>query len=135
MFLEWISQDLPYDLPRDVQELVTLVVGQRWQASYEFWAHAEIAAEAGLPAPVIEALRLGERPALERPDLQAAYDVVTEFFATNRVSDATYARAVASFGEKGLVDLVGLAGAYMIVCMTLAVFDLGVPPGEPDPFG
>lgn len=133
-FHRWVGQDVAWSIPRDVQEAVTLAVGWHWRASFEFWAHAPLAEEAGLPAPAIDAIRRGERPDLGRPDLQAAYDVTSEFLATKRVSDETYARAVEALGEKGLVEVIGIAGAYNTVSMTLAVFDIGVPPGEPDPF-
>ena len=129
-----MSQDVAWSIPRDVQEVVTLAVGWHWQAAYEFWAHAEIAEEAGVPVAAIEAIRRGETPVLGRPDLQAAYDVTSEFLATKRVSDETYARAVAALGEKGLVEVIGIAGMYNTVSMTLAVFEIGVPPGEPYPF-
>jgi 4-carboxymuconolactone decarboxylase len=61
------------------------------------------------------------------------YDVVTEHFATNRVSDATYKRAIATLGEQGLVDLVGTVGYYSLVSITLNVFQMELPPGEKAP--
>ena len=42
-------------------------------------------------------------------------------------------RGHAAFGEKGVVDLVGVCGYYMLVSMTLNVFEVPLPPGEPDP--
>ena len=32
-----------------------------------------------------------------------------------------------------VVDLVGVCGYYMLVSMTLNVFEMPLPPGEPDP--
>lgn len=120
-------------LPRDVSELAILLTGKHWTAQFEFWAHARLAQEAGLPDAVIEAIRTGEAPTLERKDLQVCYDVVTEHFRTNRLSDATYARAVETFGLQGLVDIIGTVGYYGMVSMTLNIFEVDVPPGETEP--
>jgi 4-carboxymuconolactone decarboxylase len=62
------------------------------------------------------------------------YDFVTEYFANNRVSDATYKRAITAFGERGVVDLVGVVGYYGLVSMTLNVFEVELPEGVPDQF-
>ena len=71
---------------------------------------------------------------LERPDLQTCYDLVTEYFATNRTSPATYARALEHFGERGLVEIIGAVGLYGLVSMTLNVFDVPLPEGATPPF-
>jgi 4-carboxymuconolactone decarboxylase len=120
-------------LAPDARELAILLTGKRWKAQFEFWAHARLARQAGLPEAVIEAVRTGSRPALDRDDLQAVYDVVTEYFATNRVSTPLYARAIEVLGERGLVDLVGVVGYYGLVSMTLNVFEVELPPGEAEP--
>ena len=56
-----------------------------------------------------------------------------EYLETNRVSAPNYKRAVDAFGEQGVVDLVGVCGYYMLVSMTLNVFEMPLPPGEPEP--
>ncbi len=120
-------------LERDTTELAILLTGKRWKAQFEFWAHARLAREAGLPDAVIDAIRDGTTPALNRPDLQVVHDVVTEHFATNRLSPQTYARAIDVLGERGLVDLIGIVGYYGLVSMTLNIFEVSVPEGEPEP--
>ncbi len=121
-------------LPADVMELAILLTGAHWKAQFEFWAHARLGRQAGLPAEVIEAVRVGARPPLEREDLVVVYEVVSEHFANNRLSDATYARAVEVLGEKGLVDVIGIVGYYGLVSMTLNIFEVDVPEGERRPF-
>ena len=120
-------------LPRDVSELAILLTGKHWRAQFEFWAHARLARDAGLPEDVIEAIRTGARPALARDDLAIAYELVTEHFATNRLSAATYERAVRVFGERGLIDLIGLVGYYGLVSMTLNIAEVALPEGEKEP--
>lgn len=50
-----------------------------------------------------------------------------------KVSDAAYKRAVALFGEKGVMDLIGVSGYYTAVSMTLNVAEVAVPPGQKNP--
>jgi 4-carboxymuconolactone decarboxylase len=120
-------------LAPDAAELAILLTGKRWKAQFEFWAHARLARQAGLPEDVIEAVRTGRTPVLPRDDLRVIHDVVTEYFATNRISDALYARAIDVLGERGLVELVGIVGYYGLVSMTLNIFAVEVPPGETEP--
>jgi 4-carboxymuconolactone decarboxylase len=120
-------------LPKDLSELAILLTGKRYRAQFEFWAHMRLARQAGLPDDIIEAVRLGRTPKFRRDIERAVYDVVTEYFATNRVSDATYRRAIAALGEQGLVDLVGTVGYYSLVSITLNVFQMELPEGEKPP--
>jgi 4-carboxymuconolactone decarboxylase len=120
-------------LPKDLSELAILLTGKRYRAQFEFWAHVRLARQAGLPEDIIEAVRLGRTPRFRRESERVVYDVVTEHFATNRVSDATYKRAIATLGEQGLVDLVGTVGYYSLVSITLNVFQMELPPGEKAP--
>ncbi len=120
-------------LPRDLSEFAILLTGRHWKAQFEFWAHARLAREAGLPEDIIEAVRTGAAPAFRNEAQRAVHALLTEYFATNRVDQATYDRALAALGERGLVELVGIAGYYCLVSMTLNVFDVGLPPGEQEP--
>jgi 4-carboxymuconolactone decarboxylase len=117
-------------LPADLSELAILLTGKHWKAQFEFWAHARLAKEAGLPADIIEAVRVGDTPPFTRDAEGVVYDFVTEHFRTNRVSDANYQRAIQAFGEQGVVDLIGVVGYYCLVSMTLNVFEMPLPDGE-----
>ena len=120
-------------LPNDLSELAICLVGRHFKAQYEFYAHARLARQAGLPAGIVEAIRTRATPPFTRESERIVYDFVTEYLETNRVAQANYKRAVDAFGEQGVVDLVGVCGYYMLVSMTLNVFEVGLPPGEPEP--
>lgn len=120
-------------LPGDINELAILMTGKRWAAQFEFWAHSRLALQAGLDPAIIEAIRTGAEPPFGREMERVVYDFVNEYFETNRVSDATYRRAVDTFGERGVVELVGVVGYYGLVSMTLNVFEVGLPEGETNP--
>jgi 4-carboxymuconolactone decarboxylase len=49
----------------------------------------------------------------------ALYDFCDELMRTQAVGDVAYARMVATFGENGVVDTVGIVGYYTMLAMTL----------------
>jgi len=120
-------------LPKDLSELAICLVGRHFKAQFEFYAHARLALEAGLPADIVEAIRTRATPNFRRDVEKVVYDFVTEYLDTNRVATPNYKRAVDALGEGGVVDLVGVCGYYMLVSMTLNVFEMPLPPGEPEP--
>ena len=120
-------------LPNDLSELAICLIGRHFKAQYEFYAHAALAKKAGLSAEIVEAIRTRQTPPFTRDVERIVYDFVAEYLATNRVARPNYERAVKAFGEGGVVDLVGVCGYYMLVSMTLNVFEMPLPPGEPEP--
>src|SRR5215208_3646595 len=116
-------------LPRRVNELVTLIVSRAWTQQFEWATHVPLAIGAGTAAETIEALRAGRRPASMTREEELAYDFTTELQRNHGVSDGTYHACVEAFGERGVVDLVGLIGYFTAVSMVLNVAHT---PPEPD---
>jgi 4-carboxymuconolactone decarboxylase len=54
-------------------------------------------------------------------DEETAYDLCDELFRTHGVCDVTYERAIKKFGERGVVDMIGLAGYFATVSMLMNV--------------
>jgi 4-carboxymuconolactone decarboxylase len=77
--------------------------------------------EAGLAKEIADAIAQGRRPERMAEDEAAAHDFSVELHRNRCVSDATYARALALFGEKGVVDLTGLNGYYSMLAMMMNV--------------
>ncbi|MDR6475934.1 4-carboxymuconolactone decarboxylase [Paraburkholderia sp. GV068] len=111
-------------LPLRLSELAILVTAARWRAQAEWYIHYPIALEAGVREADAEAIRNGLQPDFEDADDALIYDFASELYDTKRVSDATYARALARFGHEVVINLVGLLGYYALVAMTLNVFDM-----------
>ncbi len=118
-------------LPPRLFELAVLVTAQHWKAQFEWYAHAPLARKAGLGEDIIAAIQAGTRPNFAAADEAAVYDFAIELYARRRVGDAAYAAALAHFGERGVVELVGILGYYALVSMTLNVFGIDVPHGAP----
>jgi 4-carboxymuconolactone decarboxylase len=121
-------------LPPRLSEMAILITAYNWRAQYEWYAHAPLAAKGGLADDVIEAIRLGKRPASMKADETVLYDLCTELHNTKRVSDATYKKAVETFGENGVVEILGVNGYYVLVSMVLNTAQVALPEGEKLPF-
>lgn len=104
-----------------INEFVTLIVAREWTQEFEWFVHLPLAANAGTSAETLVALAQGRRPPALTEDETVAYDFTTELITRRGVCDATYARALAAFGEQGLLDLVGLIGYFTAISMVLNV--------------
>ncbi len=116
-------------LPPRLSELAILVIATVWGSEYEWFAHKPLALKAGVAPAVVEALRSGQTPVFEAPDEAAVYDILTSLHRTRRIDAALYARAEAVLGSVGLVELVGIAGYYTLISMTINLFEVGLPDG------
>jgi 4-carboxymuconolactone decarboxylase len=121
-------------LPPRLSELAIIVTGAHWKAGFEWYAHAPLAAKAGIDPVAIEAIRKGQTPAFQKPDEQVVYDFSTELIRNRVVSDATYRRAIDTLGTRSTVELVGILGYYGLISMTIKAFEVPVPEGETEPF-
>lgn len=115
-------------LSAKVRQVVILIVGARWQAAYELYAHRAAGTRAGLDAPTIAALVAGQKPASLSAEESVAYDFTHRLTAAHQIDPALYGQAVAAFGEKGVVDMIYLAGNYMTTSALLNIFAVPVPP-------
>ena len=66
-------------------------------------------------------------------DEEILYDFVTELLANKGLSDPTYAKTVAKFGESGVVDFVGIVGYYTMLAMIMNVARTPLLEGRPLP--
>ena len=117
-----------------LSEMAILITAYNWRAQYEWYAHAPLAQKGGLSDATIEAIRLGKRPTKMAADEAALYEFCTEMHDSKRVSDATYKKAVDSFGENGVAEIIGLSGYYVLVSMALNVSGVELPEGVEPPF-
>jgi 4-carboxymuconolactone decarboxylase len=120
-------------IPAPLNELAILVTGRKWMAQYEFYAHRQLGLRAGMRPEIADAVAEGKRPEGMGADEADVYDFASELLTYGEVSDAIYARALARFGERGVIDLVGACGYYSLVSMVLNVAQVPLPPGETPP--
>jgi 4-carboxymuconolactone decarboxylase len=116
-----------------LNEMVILITARAWTQNYEWHAHYPFALKAGLRPEIADAIAEGTRPAGMADDEAIAYDVATEILRDKRVSDQTYVRAVAKFGEQGVIDLLGVVGYYNFLAIVMNATRTGMPPGAAEP--
>ena len=113
-----------------LSELAIIIVARIWSSQFEWFAHKRDALKAGLEIAIIDAIANRQVPVLHDAKDQLVYDYVTTLNRDRTVSAGLHARAVAVLGERGVVELVGVAGYYTLVAMTLNAFEIGLPDGE-----
>jgi len=116
-----------------LNEMVILITAREWSQQYEWQAHHPIALKEGLRREIADAIADGRRPAGMAEDEEAAYDMATEILRMKRVSDATYRRAVAKFGEQGVIDLLGVTGYYTFLAIVMNATRTALPENMAEP--
>lgn len=114
-------------LSEPVRQVVILTVGAAWQADYELYAHAAVGRQAGLNEATIQALVAGQKPAGLPPEESVAYDFTHRLTTTHQIEAELYEQAIVTFGEKGVVDIICLAGQYMTISGLLNTFAVPAP--------
>jgi 4-carboxymuconolactone decarboxylase len=112
-----------------LNEMTILITARHWTAQYEWNAHKNAALQAGLNPALVDAIAAGKRPTGMQPDEEALYNFCTELLTTHEVGDATFQAAVKQFGERGVVDAIGVMGWYQLVSMLLNVDRYPLPNG------
>jgi 4-carboxymuconolactone decarboxylase len=117
-------------LPPRLSEFAIIITAREWTQQYEWDVHAPLAQQGGLKPSIIAAIADGRRPEGMADDEDALYSLCDELQRTRSVSDPTYARAVRTFGEQGVIDILGISGYYTMLAMVLNTARTPVPQGH-----
>ncbi len=127
-YLRWNTS-----LPARLSELAILITARQWTAQYEWYAHYPLALKGGLDPKIADAIAEGKRPDGMKEDETALYDLATELYRDKKVSDPVYKAALSQFGERGIMDIIGIIGYYDLVSMTLITMQAGPPDDKVKP--
>jgi 4-carboxymuconolactone decarboxylase len=116
-------------LDHKLTEFAILIAARHWTSNYVWNAHGGAASKAGLSADTMAALADGRRPERMSEDEQIVYEFCTELLQNKSVSDVTYDRMLAKFGEPGVVEAASLEGYYGMLCMVMNTARTALPPG------
>jgi 4-carboxymuconolactone decarboxylase len=116
-------------MPRKLNEMAIIITARYWTSQYEWYAHHRAALDAGLSPAIADAIASGRRPTGMQKDEEAVYTFCTELLHTKQVSDATFKTTKDAFGEKGVVDLIGVMSWYQMVSMLLNTDRYPLPDG------
>jgi 4-carboxymuconolactone decarboxylase len=117
--------------PTKLNEFIILITARHFTQQYEWYVHYPIALKEGLAREVADAIADGRRPAGMSADEELIHDFCTELLKNHSVSDATYSRSVARFGEQGTIEMVGVVAYYTFQSMVLNTARTPVPKGAP----
>jgi 4-carboxymuconolactone decarboxylase len=120
-------------LPPRLSEFVILLTARRWTQQYEWHAHRPLALQGGLKDEIVAAIAEGRRPEKMAADEEAVYTLWDEVQRTQGASDATYAGAVKSVGEQGVIDVLGITGYYTTLAMVMNTTRTPLPAGVKPP--
>ncbi len=120
-------------LPPRLSEFVILLTARRWTQQYEWHAHQPLALQGGLKNEIVTAIAEGRRPGQMAADEAAVYTLWDEVQRTQGASDATYAAAVKSVGEQGVIDVLGITGYYTTLAMVMNPTRTPLPDGVKPP--
>lgn len=116
-------------LPPRLSEFVILLTARQWTQNYEWSAHEPLARQGGLSAAIIAAVAAGRRPDAMAADEEVLYTLCDELRRNQSVTDATYARAVKTLGEQGVIDALGITGYYTLLAMVMNTARTPLAPG------
>src|SRR5260370_32359558 len=120
-------------LPPRLSEFAIMIAARQWSQPYEWRAHYPLAIKGGLDREILVDLGAGTRPQGMKDDETALYDFCTELYRDKNVNDTTFKAALAKFGERGIMDLIGIIGYYDLVSMALLVQKAAGKPGDEAP--
>jgi 4-carboxymuconolactone decarboxylase len=117
-------------LPPRLNEFAILITARQWTQEYIWAVHQPIALKAGLKPEIAQAVAEGRRPRNMQEEEEIVYEFCIELHRNQGVSDATYARTLAKFGEQGIIDLTGVNGYYTFLAMVLNTARTALPKGS-----
>jgi 4-carboxymuconolactone decarboxylase len=126
-----LNRYLRFEAPIEhkLKEIVILLTARFWGGQYVWYSHRAYAIEAGLSPAFIDAMAVGRRPDPMTADEAAVYDFFTQLLSVRQVSDATFKTLADRVGERGVVELVALMGAYHGTTALFAVDRYPLPNG------
>jgi 4-carboxymuconolactone decarboxylase len=117
-------------LPDDVRQIAILVVGARYDAAYELYAHVAVAERGGMSPERLSALAADLKPSDLSKEENVAFDVAYSLSRGGILPEPVYRLAVDTFGQHGTNELIYLVGLYAMVSTTLNGFNVPVPERE-----
>jgi 4-carboxymuconolactone decarboxylase len=117
-------------LPDNVRQIVILVVGARFDAAYEIYAHVAVAERENMSPERLATLTADLKPADLSAEESVAFDLAYALARGGVLPEPIYRLALRTFGQHGLNEMIYLVGLYAMVSTTLNGFNVPVPERE-----
>jgi 4-carboxymuconolactone decarboxylase len=117
-------------LPDNIRQIAILVVGARFDAAYEIYAHIAVAEREEMKAERLATLVADLKPSDLTRDESVAFDFAYALARGGTLPEPIYRLAVETFGQHGTNELIYLVGLYCLVSTTLNAYNVPVPERE-----
>ena len=117
-----------------IYEWAAIITAREWTANHPWNSHNGAAIREGVKAETVRSLAEGRRPINMAEDEALTYDFLQELWKNQHITDATYERALAMFGEEGMIELVSIQALYGAIGAAHAVIDAQERTNELAPF-
>jgi len=117
-------------LPDNVRQIVILVVGARFDAAYELYAHIAVAEKEGMSSERLATITADLKPTDLSAQESIAFDLAFALVRGGVLPEPIYALALKTFGQHALNEMIYLVGLYSLVSTTLNGFNVPVPERE-----
>jgi len=121
----YVSQLAP--ITKRQKEILVLTGARFWKAAYEWHMHEAHALKAGITPLQVDRIGAGASPDFVEPLEQLTWELASALHAPGPVPEPVYRRCIDTMGHKGVSDLIGLAGLYTMIAMTLNFHDVQPP--------
>ncbi len=121
-------------VPRKLALLGIIMTARHSNAGYVWNAQSPQAKNAGVSEAVIEAIRAKKTPNFTNADEQAVYNLFSELYGKQSMSDTVYAAAEKELGAKGVIEILNAAGFYSIIASIVVTTGVSPRPDQSDPF-
>ena len=131
-FVRRANQYLRFEtaLDRRLTELAILVTARELDHQFEWTAHEPAALKEGLDPKIIDVVKRGKPVARLGKTEGLIITFGRELFRRKKVRAQTFARAVAAFGHRGVLELTALMGNYAMTALILNAVDQQLHPGQ-----
>jgi len=111
-------------------EVAILVAAREFDQQYEWSGHEVGARNAKVPDAVIDAIKFNKDAAGLSDRDTLLINFARDSFHKHRISSELYAKAVATFGQQGTLELAEIIGDYAMAAIMLNAADQHLPPGR-----
>jgi 4-carboxymuconolactone decarboxylase len=108
-------------------ELTICIIANHWNGEYVWTVHTRTAVALGIPQSVFDAIRAGERPALDNERERAVCDLARIAMEPGPGPDEVFERAERLLGRNGIAEVLALLGYYSSVAMAVKLHRVPVP--------
>lgn len=114
-------------LGQRLSELAILLTARHWSQPVEWAIHAPIARDKGIPASAVQAINERRQPEELQTDEWVVYHFCRQLHQQKKVNHDIWQQAIGLWGEKGVIDLIGINGYYSFLSMIMNGAQTPVP--------